>query len=644
MFAVFTFGYSLYTFFRVTQENDLQDALEVSWSEFVNNMLMKGEVSEVIIKPGEGRAIVVLNDGAIIKGRRPLHEKYIMSLPDTDHLEEKIRTVENSYGIRPDQRIQVNYDRDEVMSDITKLILMCGVLYIVYLLYKRTWMPFNDFFSQMSAAKFTLVDPLLGGGKGVRFDDVAGLKEAKVEVMEFVDYLKQPERYKTLGAKVPKGALLLGPPGCGKTLLAKAVATEANVPFLSMNGSEFIEMIGGLGAARVRSLFAEARKRSPSILYIDEIDAIGKKRSESDSRMNSESSQTLIQLLVELDGMKSKEGVILLASTNMAEVLDKALLRPGRFDRHILIDLPTLDERRQIFEQHLKKIVLQHSPSTYSSKLAFLTPGFTGADIANICNEAALHAARVCKKMVDIEDLNYAIDRVIGGAEKKHHAMSESEKSVVAFHESGHALVAWLLEHTKALIKVTIVPRTNLALGFARYVPQEKKLLTKDELFENMCVMLGGRVAESLTFNRITTGAQNDLEKVTKLAYAQVQQYGMSPNVGMISFHPESLDTQTRKPFSKTLQRLMDEEVKRMITEAYKKTETLLLKNKDKLGKLAEALLRQETLSYKDVENLIGPPPFGNKDFIDPATLEAPIEDTSKHSSTGSPEPNPSPQ
>lgn len=339
-----------------------------------------------------------------------------------------------------------------------------------------------------------------------------------------MDYLKSPERYQKLGAKVPRGALLLGPPGCGKTLLAKAVATEAQVPFLSMNGSEFIEMIGGLGAARVRDLFKEAKKRAPCIIYIDEIDAIGRQREGTGSMGGSsgESEQTLNQLLVEMDGMASKEGVLMLASTNRADVLDKALLRPGRFDRHILIDLPNQLERTAIFERHLSGIALEESSKKYSARLSILTPGFSGADIANVCNEAALHAARLSQKTVTTKNLEYAVERLVGGTEKRSHALTPLERRTVAFHESGHALVGWLLPNSDVLLKVTIVPRTSLALGFAQYTPKEQKLYNKEQLFDKMCMALGGRAAENITFSRITTGAQNDLEKVTKIAYAQV--------------------------------------------------------------------------------------------------------------------------
>lgn len=439
----------------------------------------------------------------------------------------------------------------------------------------------------ISKAKFTLVDPVAGQGKGVKFSDVAGLKEAKIEIMEFVDYLKRPERYRTLGAKVPKGALLLGPPGCGKTLLAKAVATEANVPFLSMNGSEFIEMIGGLGAARVRDLFKEAKKRSPCIVYIDEIDAIGKKRSAVDSnRGDREEEQTLNQLLVEMDGVVSNEGVVLLASTNRADVLDLALLRPGRFDRQILIDLPTSEERRQIFEQHLKSIHLEQKPEHYSKRMAYLTPGFSGADIANVCNEAALHAARHKKNIVQGSDLEYAVERVVGGTEKRSSAMSPEEKEMLAYYEAGRGLVGWLSEYGEALLKITIVPRTVSSAGWTQFSENDKFLFTKEELLGKMSMGLAGRVAVSLIFNKVTSRGESDLKKVTRLAYAQVRKFGMCDKIGLMSFDKEETDKNLKKPYSKYLASLYDQEARSLITSVYKETETMLLENKKNLIKV----------------------------------------------------------
>lgn len=596
----------------------------ITWHEFIYELLAKGEVTEVTIYPNFKIVVAKLHEGAIFKQREHSSletQNYFIHVPDVENIEEKIRKFEQNIGIQKGNEVSVVYDRSggDIMPML--LILSSGLLLLRGLLMSFKHM--EKFMFKLHDTKFTLVDPSNKSSKGVHFADVAGLKEAKTEIIEFVDYLKQPKLYQALGAKIPKGALLLGPPGCGKTLLAKAVATEANVPFLSMNGSEFIEIFGGLGAARVRDLFKEGRKRAPSIIYIDEIDAIGKKRSESMmGNINSESESTLNQLLVEMDGMTSRNNIIVLASTNRAEVLDKALLRPGRFDRHILIDLPTLEERKQIFEYHLEKIALQQEPSKYCGYLAHLTPGFTGADIANVCNEAALHAARYKKKKVDGSDLMYAIDRTIGGTKKINNTITPSMKRIIAYHEAGHALAGWLLKYTDALLKVTIVPRTNSTLGFAQYTKKDQKLYSKEELHDKMCMMLAGRAAESLIFNQITTGAQNDLEKVTQLAYLQIQQYGMCPAVGLIAFDPEATSTQNKKPYSKKLGNLMDAEARQLIAHAYLDAQKIINDNKDKLTILAEALLEKETLTYTDVEKLIGSPPYEKKQYIEPADFE----------------------
>merc|ERR1719309_702784 len=421
-------------------------------------------------------------------------------------------------GIKSSDMISVTYERQS--ENIGRGIAMLIGLALVVLAFRGIQAMSKNVrssmggaganpFSSMTKADFTLIDPMIKKGKGTKFSDVAGLKEPKVELLEFVDCLKNPEKYKELGAKPTRGAILFGPPGCGKTMLAKAVANEANVPFLSMNGSEFVEMIGGLGASRVRNLFAEARKRAPSIIYIDEIDAIGKKR-DSGNQMDGgagEAVQTLNQLLVEMDGMGTKENVILLASTNRQDVLDKALLRLGRFDRHISIDLPTVIERKEIFEKHLSTVVLDKDATVYSERLAALSPGFSGADIANVVNEAALHAAREAQDKICANNLEYAMERVVAGPEKKSSVISPAEKRVVAYHESGHALVGWMMEHTDALLKVTILPRTSQALGFAQYTPRDQKLYSPEQLMDKMCMALGGRVAESITFNKVTTGA-----------------------------------------------------------------------------------------------------------------------------------------
>ncbi|GBN62054.1 Paraplegin [Araneus ventricosus] len=567
-----------------------------------------------------------------------------MKIADIEKFEEKLREAEKNFGIMTGSGVPVVYERSQESVWLLLLSLVAACL-MTMLLFRNVQIktpPTMDFFSQMGRAKFTIVDSLTGSGKGVQFRDVAGLKEAKIEIMEFVDYLKRPERYKTLGAKVPKGVLLLGPPGCGKTMLAKAVATEAKVPFLAMAGSEFIEMIGGLGAARVRDLFKEGRKRAPCIIYIDEIDAIGRKRSGTSAGegVTGEGEQTLNQLLVELDGMATKEGVIMLASTNRADVLDKALLRPGRFDRHILIDLPTLQERKEIFEEHLKSISLELTPDKYSDRLATLTPGFSGADIANVCNEAALYAARNQKKQVSGSDLEYAVERVVGGTEKRSKVITPSEKRVIAFHECGHALIGWLMKYTDALMKVSIVPRTTNVLGFAQYLPSDQKLYSSEELFERMCMALGGRVAETVVFNHVSTGAQDDLKKVTKMAYAQIKQYGMDEVVGPLSF-PTDEETNSnfigRKPYSKRLARTIDEQARFLIARAHKRAENVLVENRDKLNLLAEELLKREVLNYDDIVKLIGPPAHGKKVLIEAVDF-GPVDEPTRQSKSSSEE------
>ncbi|GFQ94651.1 paraplegin [Trichonephila clavata] len=608
----------------------------VSWNEFVYHMLARGEVEEVLVNPEMDLVTIYVQDGAIIKGRKVDHKTYHMKIADIEKFEEKLREVEKNFGIAAG--IPVNYERSQESVGILLLTLVAASL-LTMLAFRRVQIKSPqtmDFFSQLGRAKFTVVDSLTGSGKGVQFKDVAGLKEAKIEIMEFVDYLKRPEKYKILGAKIPKGVLLLGPPGCGKTMLAKAVATEAKVPFLAMAGSEFIEMIGGLGAARVRDLFKEGRKRAPCIIYIDEIDAIGRKRSGTtmSEGVTGEGEQTLNQLLVELDGMATKEGVIMLASTNRADVLDKALLRPGRFDRHILIDLPTLQERKEIFEQHLKSIVLELSPDKHSERLATLTPGFSGADIANVCNEAALYAARNQKKAVSASDLEYAVERVVGGTEKRSKVISPAEKRVIAFHECGHALIGWLMKYTDALMKVSIVPRTTNVLGFAQYLPSDQKLYSSEELFERMCMALGGRVAETIVFNHVSTGAQDDLKKVTKMAYAQIKHYGMDAIIGPLSFPTdEEINSNFigKKPYSKRLARTIDEQARFLIARAHKRSETILKENRDKLDKLAEALLQKEVLNYDDVVNLIGPPAHGKKVLIEAVDF-GPLDESVKQS------------
>jgi cell division protease FtsH len=441
----------------------------------------------------------------------------------------------------------------------------------------------------------------------VTFQDVAGLDEAKVEVMEVVDFLKNPKKYTALGGKIPKGVLLVGPPGTGKTLLAKAVAGEAGVPFFSISGSDFVEMFVGVGASRVRDLFKQAREKAPCIVFIDEIDAIGRARGRGAMQGgNDERENTLNQLLVEMDGFSTDKGVILMAATNRHDVLDSALMRPGRFDRQIGIDRPDLKGREAIFRVHLKKI--KTGPDVTPDTLAEMTPGFAGADIANVCNEAALVAARRNKKAVELDDFNYALDRVIGGLEKKNKLISPSEKKIIAYHEAGHAICGWFLEHASPLVKVTIVPRGVGTLGYAQYLPKEEYITRTEQLLDRMCMTLGGRAAESVVFDKISTGAQSDLDQVTKMAYSMIAVFGMNDKVGNVSFHGMQQD-QFNKPYSDETATMIDEEVRKLIDSQYDRAKALLRDRRNELELLAQQLLTKEVLLKSDVERLIGPRP-----------------------------------
>ena len=441
----------------------------------------------------------------------------------------------------------------------------------------------------------------------VTFKDVAGLEEAKVEIMEIVDFLKNAKKYRELGAKIPKGALLVGPPGTGKTLLAKAVAGEANVPFFSISGSDFVEMFVGVGASRVRDLFEQAKKKSPCIVFIDEIDAIGRARGRNAGFSgNDERENTLNQLLTEMDGFQTNAGVIVLAATNRADILDKALMRAGRFDRQIEVGLPEIHERKEIFDVHLRKLKLD--PNLDRDFLAKQTPGFSGADIANVCNEAALIAARHNKPFVSKEEFLAAVDRIIGGLERKNKVIKAEEKKVVAFHEAGHAAVSWKLKHAHPLIKVSIIPRGK-SLGAAWYQPEERQITTREQMLHEIAATLGGRVSEETYFEGyLSTGALNDLERVTKMAYAMVAYYGMSQKLGHISYYDSTgqSDAAFTKPFSEQTAQMIDEEVRSIIAEAYKLAEDVLLHNEEEVALLAEQLLEREVIFTEDVERILG--------------------------------------
>lgn len=449
----------------------------------------------------------------------------------------------------------------------------------------------------------------------INFGDVAGLDEAKEEVMEIVDFLKNPKKYTALGGKIPKGALLIGPPGTGKTLLAKAVAGEAQVPFFSLSGSDFVEMFVGVGASRVRDLFKQAREKAPCIIFIDEIDAIGRARGKNMMMSNDERENTLNQLLVEMDGFGTDLGIIILAATNRPDVLDNALLRPGRFDRQITIDRPDLVGREAIFKVHLVPIKVSSNLDVH--KLAEQTPGFAGADIANVCNEAALIAARKSKEGVDMSDFQDAIDRVIGGLEKKNKIILPEEKEIIAYHEAGHAICGWFLEHAYPLLKVTIVPRGTAALGYAQYTPKEQYLYNTDQLSDQICMTLGGRAAEIIFFNKISTGASNDLQQITKMAYAMVTVYGMNDKVGNISFYDPTQENTFTKPYSEETGKMIDEEVRKLVDNAYERTKALLTEKKNEVEIIAKELLKREVLFKSDVELLIGKRPYEEKKVLD---------------------------
>ncbi|WP_299007441.1 ATP-dependent zinc metalloprotease FtsH [uncultured Tenacibaculum sp.] len=452
------------------------------------------------------------------------------------------------------------------------------------------------------------------------FKNVAGLEGAKEEVQEIVDFLKSPEKYTKLGGKIPKGALLVGPPGTGKTLLAKAVAGEAGVPFFSLSGSDFVEMFVGVGASRVRDLFKQAQQKSPSIIFIDEIDAIGRARGKNSmTGGNDERENTLNQLLTEMDGFGTDTNVIVLAATNRADVLDKALMRAGRFDRQIYVDLPDLHERREIFNVHIKSLKLAENVNL--EFLAQQTPGFSGADIANLCNEAALIAARKGKEAIEHQDFLDAVDRIVGGLEKKNKVITPKEKKVIAFHEAGHATVSWMLEHAAPLVKVTIVPRGQ-SLGAAWYLPEERKIIQTEQMLDEMCATMGGRAAEKLMFDKISTGALSDLEKVTKQARAMVTVYGLNDKVGNITYYDSSGNDAFVKPYSDATAQKIDEEISEIIENQYKRAIHILDENRDKLTELAELLLEKEVIFKDDLVKIFGDRPFGKEEEKTETTTE----------------------
>ncbi|KAL1298470.1 ATP-dependent zinc metalloprotease FTSH 8, mitochondrial [Arachis hypogaea] len=612
-------------------EHELQ---KISFQEFKTKLLEEGVVDHIVVSNKSVAKIYVkgshhngtgdhVDEGKTLPATVETggQYKYYFIIGSVESFEEKLEEAQEALNIHPHDYIPVTYTSDvywyqELLRFAPTLLLLGSLVYMG----RRVQGGFGvgggnnkgaSGIFNLGKARVTKVDK--HAKNKVYFKDVAGCDEAKQEIMEFVHFLKNPKKYEELGAKIPKGALLVGPPGTGKTLLAKATAGESGVPFLSISGSDFLEMFVGVGPSRVRSLFQEARQCAPSIVFIDEIDAIGRARGRgSFSGGNDERESTLNQLLVEMDGFGTTSGIVVLAGTNRPDILDKALLRPGRFDRQISIDRPDIKGRNQIFQIYLKRIKLDHDPSYYSQRLAALTPGFAGADIANVCNEAALIAARSQKTCVTMEHFEAAIDRIIGGLEKKNMVVSMLERRTVAYHESGHVVAAWFLEHAQPLLKVTIVPRGTAALGFAQYVPSENLLMTKEQLLDEICGILGGRAAEQVLIGRISTGAQNDLEKVTKLMYDQVTVYGFSDKVGLLSF-PQRGEWMT-KPYGDGTAALIDAEVREWVAKAYQRTVNLIEEHKDQVAQIAELLLQKEVLYRDDLVQVLGERPFKSSD------------------------------
>ena len=586
---------------------------EITPQKFRTEMLETDQVAKLEIVNKEIVRIYIKQESLSNDTHKTLDEKslfggsnrgphYFFTILSDEKLKDDITIWENQYGIEVKGTTEENYGR-ELFSWLIFIVIMIAVWVFIM---KRVGGGAGGGGSQIFNIGKSKAQ-VFGKGKStnVSFKDVAGLEEAKEEVQEIVEFLKKPKKYTDLGAKIPKGALLVGPPGTGKTLLAKAVAGEAEVPFFSLSGSDFVEMFVGVGASRVRDLFKQAKEKAPSIIFIDEIDAIGRARGKNPNMgSNDERENTLNQLLTEMDGFGTNNGVIILAATNRADVLDKALLRAGRFDRQIYVDMPDLNERRAIFDVHLKS--LKKVTDLDIDFLAKQTPGFSGADIANICNEAALIAARFDKKQVEKQDFLDAVDRIIGGLEKKNKIISKEEKKAIAIHEAGHATVSWMVEHANPLVKVTIVPRGK-SLGAAWYLPEERQITTTEQLLDEMCAALGGRAAELVTFGKISTGALSDLEKVTKTATAMVSIYGLNEKVGNVSYYNSQGDGYGfSKPYSDDTAKLIDDEVKNMIEEQYQRAIKLLEKNKDKLNLLADKLLEKEVIFKDDLEAVFG--------------------------------------
>lgn len=607
--------------------------VETNWKDVKTNMIVNNDIKKIIVV-NEKEAQIYLKESSYDKYLDKLNKgfttptkagpHFFFTIGSVDSFEKNLQ--EAQANLSEENKISVEYKTvHNYLGELLNWILPFAIIILIWWwIFKRMSKGSggggagNIFNVGKSQAKVFDKDSRVS----TNFKDVAGLAEAKQEVEEIVDFLKSPTKFTKLGGKIPKGALLVGPPGTGKTLLAKAVAGEANVPFFSMSGSDFVEMFVGVGASRVRDLFKQAKEKSPCIVFIDEIDAIGRARGKNPNMgSNDERENTLNQLLTEMDGFDTNSGVIILAATNRADILDKALMRAGRFDRQIHVELPDLNEREEIFNVHLKPIKL--SPEIEPAFLAKQTPGFSGADIANVCNESALIAARKNKEVVDKQDFLDAVDRIVGGLEKKNKIISVDEKRRIAYHEAGHATISWLLEHAHPLVKVTIVPRGK-ALGAAWYLPEERSITTKDQLLDEMCSALGGRAAEQIAFNSISSGAQNDLEKVTKQAYAMVSIFGMSDKVGNVSYYDSSGQSEYAfsKPYSEKTAELIDAESKLLIETQYQRALKVLTDNKNGHQKLSELLLEKEVIFSEDLENVFGKRPWGKPLMVAEAKKE----------------------
>ena len=595
----------------------------ISWQKFKTDLLAKGEVKDIYIVRNGGKAEITLkpekvetHSDLVAKGfnQKSIGSQYYVPFGTLEQFEKNLQDAQKEY---PEEASDVFIDYKDDFNwwgEVITLFLPIAIFVGIWIFFMRRMSKgaggggggggiFN-----VGKSKAKLFDK--ESNIKITFKDVAGLAEAKQEVEEIVSFLKSPDKYTKLGGKIPKGALLVGPPGTGKTLMAKAMAGEANVPFFSMSGSDFVEMFVGVGASRVRDLFKQAKEKAPCIIFIDEIDAIGRARGKNPNMgANDERENTLNQLLTEMDGFETNSGVIILAATNRADILDSALLRAGRFDRQIYVDLPELKDREEIFKVHLKPLKLAEDIDY--AFLAKQTPGFSGADIANVANEAALIAARKNKSAVEKQDFLDSIDRIVGGLENRSKVIKPSEKKAIAYHEAGHATVSWLLQHAHPLLKVTIVPRGK-ALGAAWYLPQERQITTKDQLLDQMCSVLGGRAAEEIVFGEISTGAQNDLERATKQAYAMVSIYGMSDKVGMLSYYDSTgqSDFSFTKPYSEKTAELIDAEVKDMVSAAYERAKQLLSDHREQHRQVAELLIEREVIFSDDLENILGKRPW----------------------------------